>query len=524
MASQVSNKCKTQTEFRDCIVNPNFITSMRANRGQLLNAFIKEEANIVKEFEIPTSYVTINRIRLLIYYTFWYSRLAYGNPGFEMVDTTPFVRDIQSAFSSNPLYATRIDFPIPPFYIVPYPHGNYALTGIPRQALAVFYGDVAYVVNFIANTRPSKERWSDGTSTIVEMEKPYLGKYTAVTQFVDGFNSMRNVYSVFRGREEFKKRINNRFHSNVYNLMYLERIFSYLLFPKGFYSSNHQKRSDNLLYATHDELEHNLEINNYPVNNKLVSVHPGIREYISLHRGADFIVLFPTLVFRNPTSDEITGFHANVLFYNKSTNTVEVFDPHISYERLIAEFQQAYKELAITLFGTSKIEFHKRINLQELQEDEYGATVTECGNCASWALWYAETRLRHSKKSVSEFVGWLHEYEIAPRMSLPHPSGTKGEVWHSRLGRYFTDLAKNYVDHIHNTYNIVAATTSENIKNAIKNNVDTSLSSPSDEKLTWFEAADNTYPTGYVRPSLSSRPPSGVPPPMTTQKGTVIRD
>lgn len=525
---EVTTKCKLASDFRDCLVNSDFIKSMLSDSLRLLKEFILEEHKLQKlQSDSPVTYVNLNRLRLLVYYTLWYLRFEMNLLPEKNLDIpqTLLVREV-NAF----LKYKESKLPIP-FYIAPYSHTHpESLTESHRQALAAFYDDVGYVANFVANSKPVPGRWSDGHNSLQQTEKRNT-TFTEIIHFVDGMYSMRDVYKIHRGRTEFKKRLNNRFHINVYNYMYLERTFPHLLFSSDSnYSQILQLKSDTLVYKTDSPNTYALEIlREYNDGSWEVKVRREIFNYVDdLHRNARFIVLFPTLVF---TQDKVpTGMHANVLFYNSDSDTVEVFDPHIPHETVIKQFGAAYVALAKELFGTSHVVFHERINLQELQEEEYGASVTECGNCASWTLWYAEMRLAHYTKSVSEFISWLHEYEIAPRMStLYTPEPRPGRV---RMGRYFTDLAKDYVDHIHNTYNIIAASTHPSISKSIYENVDTSLSKERDgNKLSRFYAGIHTYPTGYIRPPLpplipppppSNGKPKGIPPPMTTRRGTPI--
>jgi hypothetical protein len=103
-----------------------------------------------------------------------------------------------------------------------------------------------------------------------------------------------------------------------------------------------------------------------------------------------------SIQYHNCKEKEIKA-HANLLIYNKETNTIERFDP-IGRSRIVYDNKQLDKKLSLYFnkYGISYLspnDFCPKFSFQKLQGREKSFKF---GLCAAWTLWYLDFKLSNS--------------------------------------------------------------------------------------------------------------------------------
>lgn len=124
-----------------------------------------------------------------------------------------------------------------------------------------------------------------------------------------------------------------------------------------------------------------------------------------------FIFILLTLVHPKKCDKRSYGAHANVLIYDKKTNTFERFEPNgcttnfdIWFE--VKDFDRHFKQIAKDSFGAKFITPDiccPFVGPQAIQESEKLMKIADPeGFCAAWTLWIIELRLRNPDKALKD--------------------------------------------------------------------------------------------------------------------------
>jgi len=124
-----------------------------------------------------------------------------------------------------------------------------------------------------------------------------------------------------------------------------------------------------------------------------------------------FIFILLTLIHPKRCNQKSFGAHANVLIYDKKTNTIERFEPNgctvnfdIWFE--VKEFDKIFKEIAKNQFGAKYISPDiccPFIGPQAIQESEKLMKIADPGGfCAAWTLWIIELRMKNPNKPLKD--------------------------------------------------------------------------------------------------------------------------
>ena len=124
-----------------------------------------------------------------------------------------------------------------------------------------------------------------------------------------------------------------------------------------------------------------------------------------------FIFILLTLIHPKRCNQKSFGAHANVLIYDKKTNTIERFEPNgctvnfdIWFE--VKEFDKVFKQIAKNVFEAKYISPDiccPFIGPQAIQESEKLMKIADPGGfCAAWTLWIIELRMKNPDKALKD--------------------------------------------------------------------------------------------------------------------------
>lgn len=124
-----------------------------------------------------------------------------------------------------------------------------------------------------------------------------------------------------------------------------------------------------------------------------------------------FIFILLTLIHPKRCTNKSFEAHANVLIYDKKTNTIERFEPNgctvnfdIWFE--VKEFDKIFSKIAKNQFDSEYVSPDiccPFIGPQAIQESEKLMNITDPGGfCAAWTLWIIEMRMKNPNKSLKD--------------------------------------------------------------------------------------------------------------------------
>lgn len=119
----------------------------------------------------------------------------------------------------------------------------------------------------------------------------------------------------------------------------------------------------------------------------------------------DFAAVLMSIQYNKCKSNEKIRAHANLLIYNKLTNTIERFDPmggirkeyeNIKLDRKLKDYFNKYN-----INYSSPNEFCPKVSFQKLQGKE---KEFKFGLCAAWTLWFLDFKLSNLNISDSSVL------------------------------------------------------------------------------------------------------------------------
>jgi hypothetical protein len=130
-----------------------------------------------------------------------------------------------------------------------------------------------------------------------------------------------------------------------------------------------------------------------------LQIHSNIIEYLVnclKNKEIKFAAVMLSIQYHNCKEKEIKA-HANLLIYNKQTNTIERFDP-IGGSRIVYDNKRLDEQLS-SFFQKYNInysppqDFCPKISFQKIQGRE---KQFKFGLCAAWTIWYLDFKLTNS--------------------------------------------------------------------------------------------------------------------------------
>lgn len=267
--------------------------------------------------------------------------------------------------------------------------------------------------------------------TVVDLIKKY--KLDKFTKFIDkNKNKSKNNKKkliipkyVKPKSQNFGLFNSNMLHSLIYNICMINK-YGNIFMPSQYHISDKHNTDTHKLFTYHNFFNDDTLISEY-----VLAIHDFIYQlvpYILLWNGSDsymfpknakiyydclinckkirFITTKLTLITKNNVS------HANILIYDKHTNTLERFEPYGYYtildnDDLDDKLYDYFKNIYGKIKYVKPKDYLMTIKFQALSNDndvEVQKFNDPHGYCLAWTIWYLELRLLNPETSASDLV------------------------------------------------------------------------------------------------------------------------
>ena len=514
---EIENCVKQSYLFKQCVINPDFITALTKDNYKLLVEYAIDytkqselydklmEDNKASEKDRVNVFVTLRRIELILFFAMKHLALVnkYGSWKIEkevlnkigrvdmdaVLKTISILDNIRTDLSNakKEYVGEREDIPIP-LYFKPHklPEGPIDKTIL--ETLWWFYDDIVFFLKFIIHSRKIKrngETWWVPSSFSFNLYNKDSRDYEVSIQkgdieenvvLVDTFNSIKSIYNIQEDGDpsymmlnetqiNIQRRINKKIMSR-FLYIYLYKIYPDLLrFKITPYTPYFNRIPLTTLYVKYipedfdstESIFHKSD-NGFPGCN-FEDDKPDILKFyqIYIHNclafGASFVLIFMSFI------EESGRFAHSVLFiFNNKEKEFEMFDPHGNSEEYIMRVCKKYNSQITRLISSSFREGKTSIPIRRYNLPFQAFQEKEYGgsiaDSGTCQTWTTWFAEIRLRYSDKSFE------EVAPLLKRHHfdPRVKFSHPGSSNknlntMGMYFTNLIRSYTIHIYKNYN-----------------------------------------------------------------------